>query len=177
MRSDLLERLRAEPGGPALLEAAIEGVPLVGGAVRDLMLEVSPRELDVVVEGEIGPLLAALGGRQVVHERFETASVELGRARLDVARARRERYPQAGALPEVEPASLGEDLARRDFTVNAIALRLSGDRRGALSHAPGALEDLQARRLRVLHQASFLDDPTRLWRLGRYAARLGFEPA
>ncbi|MHB8492806.1 MAG: tRNA nucleotidyltransferase/poly(A) polymerase family protein, partial [Solirubrobacteraceae bacterium] len=142
-----------------------------------LMLGQSPRELDVVVEGDIGPLLRTLGGEQVVHERFETASVLLGEARLDIARARRERYREAGALPDVEPATLIEDLARRDFTVNAIALELAGEARGALRHAPNALEDLTARRLRVLHQASFFDDPTRLWRLGRYAARLGFEPA
>ena len=85
-----------------------------------------------------------------------------------------ERYPAPGALPEVQPASLGEDLLRRDFTVNALALALDGERPGELRHAPHALEDLRAGRLRVLHERSFLDDPTRLWRLARYRARLGF---
>ena len=85
--------------------------------------------------------------------------------------ARRERYPAPGALPEVEPASLAEDLGRRDFTVNALAVTL-GD--GELIAVPGALEDLAAGTLRVLHDASFIDDPTRLIRLARYAERLSF---
>ena len=91
---------------------------------------------------------------------------------IDVAIARAETYAEPGALPEVEPADLGRDLARRDFTVNAIALDLAD---GALAEFPGARDDLRAGRLRVLHDRSFLDDPTRLWRLARYAARLGFE--
>ena len=95
-------------------------------------------------------------------------------ATFDLASARRERYPRPGALPEVElGATLREDLERRDFTVNAIALHLAD---GELTWLPGAREDLDARRLRVLHDRSFLDDPTRLLRLARYAARLGFEP-
>jgi tRNA nucleotidyltransferase (CCA-adding enzyme) len=173
--ADPLERLPALPGGSELLAAAQPGVHLVGGAVRDLLMGTRPRELDVVVEGPIEPLLAALGGERVVHDRFGTASVELGDgARVDVARARRERYPRPGALPEVEPARLDEDLLRRDFTVNAIAVGLAGCERGSVSAAPRALEDLRAGRLRVLHDESFRDDPTRLLRLGRYAARLGF---
>ena len=93
---------------------------------------------------------------------------------FDLASARRERYERPGALPDVElGASLREDLERRDFTVNAIALHLKD---GELIWLPGAREDLDARRLRVLHDRSFLDDPTRLLRLARYAARLGFEP-
>jgi tRNA nucleotidyltransferase (CCA-adding enzyme) len=90
----------------------------------------------------------------------------------DVARSRRETYAHPGALPDVEPAPLAEDLTRRDFTVNAMAIALND---GELHLAPGALEDLEARRLRVLHDASFVDDPTRLFRLVRYASRLGFE--
>ena len=93
----------------------------------------------------------------------------------DIARTRRETYAQPGALPDVEPASLAEDLKRRDFTVNAIALALAGDTAGELSAVPAALEDLDARRLRVLHDRSFIDDPTRLLRLVRYATRLEFE--
>lgn len=93
----------------------------------------------------------------------------------DLARARRERYPAPGALPEVEPAPLAEDLLRRDFTINAAAVSLGGERPGELTAAPGALEDIAAGRLRVLHERSFVDDPTRLLRLVRYASRLGFE--
>jgi tRNA nucleotidyltransferase (CCA-adding enzyme) len=136
------------------------------------------------------------------HERFGTAIVEWGggeegageegeegkrddegerqgngtgkEGRIDIATARRERYPVPGALPEVQPASLAEDLQRRDFTVNALACALDGARPGELHAARHALEDLRAGRLRVLHEGSFLDDPTRLWRLARYRARLGF---
>jgi tRNA nucleotidyltransferase (CCA-adding enzyme) len=108
----------------------------------------------------------------LVHERFGTATVAAPGVVFDLAGARRERYERPGALPVVElGASLGEDLARRDFTVNAIALHLAD---GELTAWPGARDDLEARVLRVLHGGSFLDDPTRLLRLARYAARLGF---
>ena len=184
MPSATLDALRRQPGGERLLAVADERVHLVGGAVRDLLLVggqrlpasvAPPRELDVVVEGEMEGLLAALGGEAVVHDRFGTASVSVDGARIDLARARRERYPQPGALPEVEPAPLAEDLRRRDFTVNAIALALAGEREGETTAVEHAHEDLAAGRLRVLHDRSFLDDPTRLWRLARYQARLGFE--
>jgi tRNA nucleotidyltransferase (CCA-adding enzyme) len=109
-----------------------------------------------------------------VHDRFGTATVEAPDAVFDLAGARRERYERPGALPTVElGAPLRDDLARRDFTVNAIALHLVD---GRLIAWPGAEPDLRARRLRVLHDRSFLDDPTRLLRLARYGARLGFEP-
>ncbi|MFI4985230.1 MAG: CCA tRNA nucleotidyltransferase [Solirubrobacterales bacterium] len=162
----------SSPGGDALLGAAYEGVHLVGGAVRDLLRAERPRELDVLVEGPIEPLLSALGGEAVTHDRFGTASVSLGDARIDVARARRERYPHPGALPVVEPASVAEDLLRRDFTVNAIAVSLTD---AQMRSAPHAEEDIARGVLRVLHDGSFRDDPTRLLRLARYAARLGFE--
>jgi len=172
----LLARLDELPGGRRLLAAATPATYLVGGAVRDLLLGRRPRELDVVVEGEAASLAASLGAEPVEHRRFGTALVELpGGARIDVAGARRERYTAPGALPEVEPAPLAEDLLRRDFTVNAIALALAGERRGELRAAANALEDLGGGRLRVLHEDSFRDDPTRLLRLARYRARLGFE--
>jgi tRNA nucleotidyltransferase (CCA-adding enzyme) len=163
------------PRSPAV--AALEGeddVYVVGGAVRDLLLGREPHELDFVVEGDALEVARRIGGRVIAHERFGTATVELDGVTFDLASARRERYERPGALPEVElGASLREDLERRDFTVNAIAVHLK-DRE--LIWLPGAQGDLDARRLRVLHDASFLDDPTRLLRLARYAARLGFEP-
>jgi tRNA nucleotidyltransferase (CCA-adding enzyme) len=164
------------PRSPAV--AALEGedaVYVVGGAVRDLLLGREPHELDFVVEGDAIAVARRAGNRVIAHERFGTATVSLpdGTA-FDLTSARRERYPRPGALPEVElGATLREDLERRDFTVNAIALHLAD---GELIWFPGAREDLEARRLRVLHDRSFLDDPTRLLRLARYAARLGFEP-
>jgi tRNA nucleotidyltransferase (CCA-adding enzyme) len=172
LKCALLDRVREQPGGEALLGAAYDGVHLVGGAVRDLLRAERPRELDVLVEGPIEPLLRDLGGETVKHDRFETASVWLGDARIDVARARRERYPHPGALPLVEPASVEEDLLRRDFSVNAIALSLTDARMRA---APHAEVDIARGVLRVLHEQSFSDDPTRLLRLARYGARLGFE--
>jgi tRNA nucleotidyltransferase (CCA-adding enzyme) len=147
-------------------------VAVVGGFVRDVWLGREPRELDLVVEGDAAAIARSLGGDVVVHEPFGTATATGPGWRIDLAMARRERYPSPGALPEVEPASIEEDLARRDFTVNAIAVTLID---GELLAAAQALEDLSAGALRVLHERSFIDDPTRLLRLARYAERLGFE--
>jgi tRNA nucleotidyltransferase (CCA-adding enzyme) len=171
---DLLERLRLLPCGRRLLDAASgqDGVHLVGGAVRDLLLGRDPRELDILVEGDIAPLARRLGADATVHERFGTATVQSAGCRFDLAAARAESYARPGALPDVRPAAIDEDLRRRDVTVNAIALDL---RSGALRAVEHAREDLAAGRLRVLHDASFADDPTRLWRIARYMARLGFD--
>ena len=172
--SDLHERLRDLACGRRLLEAAagIDGVHLVGGAVRDLLLDRVPRELDVVVEGEVGALATALGSASAVHERFGTVTVRGGECSWDLAAARAESYLHPGALPDVRPAAIAEDLERRDVTVNAIALDLRSGELRAVEHA---LDDLADGRLRVLHDASFRDDPTRLWRIARYRARLGFD--
>lgn len=188
--AEVLEALQDQPGGPQLLELADgrDGVELVGGAVRDLLLGGAPRELDVVVgedaaafADELARRLDALAGQSPKerlqlssHERFRTALVWWEGHRIDIATRRSERYPEPGALPEVAPGTPEEDLQRRDFTVNAIALSLGGAQRGELRTVPGALEDLSASRLRVLHDGSFIDDPTRLFRLARYRARLGF---
>ena len=169
--------LRALPAAAPLYDAfdSEPGVWVVGGAVRDLLLgDASVVDLDVVVEGDAvaaaGRLAAALDGELVVHERFGTAAVRAGGHEYDFAPARTESYAQPGALPDVQPGTLEQDLLRRDFTVNAFALSLDG----RLEAAPHALEDLDARLLHVLHAASFVDDPTRLLRLVRYATRLGF---
>src|SRR3712207_2997867 len=138
---DLLERLRALPGAAAALDALadVPGVWVVGGAVRDVLLGREPAELDLVVEGDALALARNLGEPATVHEPFGTATV-MG---VDLASTRRETYPHPGALPLVETgATLEEDLARRDFTVNAIAVRLSD---GELRSWPGALVDLEAR--------------------------------
>jgi tRNA nucleotidyltransferase (CCA-adding enzyme) len=190
-REQVLEAPTQQPGGAELLELARgrDDLMLVGGAVRDLLLGRTPRELDVVVADGAIELAAELASRlglpagaspdarseATFHERFGTALVSWAGGRIDIATRRAESYPTPGALPEVRAGSLEQDLGRRDFTVNAIALALSGPQRGKLQGAAHALEDLQAKRLRVLHDASFLDDPTRLLRLARYQARLGFE--
>ena len=177
---DLLERLQLAPGAEIVLAGVGDepGVHVVGGAVRDVLLDHSPHELDLVVEGDAVAVARRaarrLGGRVTVHDRFGTATVASDGFAFDLAGARRESYPRPGALPEVElGASLREDLARRDFTVNAMAVRLTD---GAVTSWPGAEADLRAGILRVLHDRSFIDDPTRILRLLRYSARLGFEP-
>jgi tRNA nucleotidyltransferase (CCA-adding enzyme) len=178
---DVLRSLGNQPGGRQLVMLASEreDVALVGGAVRDLLLGRSPRELDVVVAGDAAAfareLASVLGATTTLHGRFGTAVVEWEAGRIDVAARRAESYPSPGALPEVRPGSAAEDLQRRDFTVNAIAVVLAGPDRGRVHAAEHALEDLATGRLRVLHDGSFRDDPTRLLRLARYSARLGLQ--
>ncbi len=179
--SELFARAGALRGMEAVLPA-LEGGPrcfLVGGAVRDLLLERAPLDVDVAVEGDAEAVAervaAALGGEVTVHERFGTATVSAGGVdSVNLARTRRETYPEPGALPVVEPATLADDLVRRDFTVNALALALNGDAAGELVDRRGGRADLDAGLIRVLHERSFLDDPTRLLRAVRYATRLGF---
>ncbi|HXB16572.1 MAG TPA: hypothetical protein VNV44_12600 [Solirubrobacteraceae bacterium] len=188
--AQVLERLGGLPGGPELLAQARrrEDVALVGGAVRDLLLGHWPRELDVSIDTGAGDFARELAasvspgerayGRTVepvVHDRFGTASVAWQYGRVDIAERRAESYPAPGALPEVRAGSFEDDLRRRDFTVNAIALPLHGAENEGLISVEYALDDLRAGLLRVLHDRSFIDDPTRLLRIARYAARLGFE--
>jgi tRNA nucleotidyltransferase (CCA-adding enzyme) len=171
----LTERLAALPGIERL-RAAATGIAayLVGGAVRDLLLGRERADIDVAVEGEVAKLARRLGGEVRAHERFDTAVVRVDGLEVDLAAARSETYAQPGALPEIRPASLAADLARRDFTVNAMAVPLAGDPK--LIDPYGGREDLQRGELRVLHPRSFDDDPTRALRAARYAARYGFAP-
>ena len=179
--SELFRRAQSLPRLQPLLEslggASAPAVYLVGGAVRDLLSGQRPADLDLAVEGELEEVTARLGGALESHDRFTTATLALDGSRYDLARTRAESYAHPGALPDVRPAGIDEDLSRRDFTVNAIALGLSGPRAGELVAAPGALADLEARTLAVLHERSFEDDPTRLLRLARYRGRLGFAVA
>jgi tRNA nucleotidyltransferase (CCA-adding enzyme) len=147
---------------------------LVGGAVRDLLLGREPADVDLMVDGEFDAVAAALGGPLLLHDAYLTASV----GGYDLARPRTETYARPGALPDVVPAgTVDEDLVRRDFSANAVAVGLTGAARGELRAVDAALADITARRLAVLHPQSFLDDPTRLLRLARYAARLDFSVA
>jgi tRNA nucleotidyltransferase (CCA-adding enzyme) len=178
--SELRERVRRLPGMERLLPA-LEGLPpayLVGGAVRDLLRGARAVDLDIAVEGDARSVARALGdrlgGEAREHERFGTARVRAGELTFDLATTRTERYPEPGALPVVSTASLSDDLRRRDFTVNAMAVALGGDDLGHLYDPCGGLGDLEAGTIRVLHAGSFLDDPTRLLRAVRYETRLGF---
>jgi len=149
---------------------------LVGGAVRDLLLGRPSLDLDLVVEGDALALLADLGwqGRILRFPAFGTAKL-LGEGwRLDLASARKESYPRPGALPRVAPGSLQDDLFRRDFAVNALAVDLSPSGLGTLVDPFGGREDLEKGLIRVLHEGSFRDDATRIFRAVKYAARFHF---
>jgi tRNA nucleotidyltransferase (CCA-adding enzyme) len=203
-RSDLLRALEEplaaeeEPGGPDLGERLLaieslqevfeavqavsepfEGVYLVGGAVRDVLMGEPNFDVDIAVEGDgiaLGQALAReLGGRVVPHEKFGTAIVLYGNGgRVDVATARTEFYDHPGALPTVEQASIRQDLYRRDFTINAMAVSLKGADFGRLVDYFGGHRDLAGGVVRVLHNLSFIDDPTRIFRAVRYETRYGF---
>lgn len=153
--------------------APSEPVFLVGGAVRDLLLGRGRADIDIVVEGDASALASRLGAGVVEHERFATAKVSLNGHEVDVAAARTETYPHPGALPEVAAAGFNEDLARRDFTINAMAIPLVGDPH--LIDPFSGRDDLAAGVLRVMHAGSFLDDPTRALRAARYASRFDFD--
>ncbi len=165
--------------------AAARGVEiyLVGGVVRDLLQGRASSDLDLVVAGdaiELARTLAAeTGGKLVVHRRFGTAKVRCGNLAIDLAMARAETYSRPGALPRVRPGSIDDDLARRDFTINAMALRLSSGEPGEMVDPFGGQKDLDDKLIRVLHHRSFVDDPTRMMRAVRYEQRFGFrlEPA
>jgi tRNA nucleotidyltransferase (CCA-adding enzyme) len=155
-------------------------VSAVGGVVRDAVLGVPHGdEIDLVVEGEAIPLAGrlgrALGARVVTHGRFGTAALELPHGgEVDLVSARSETYPAPGALPVVGPGTLADDLARRDFTVNAIAVGLSGRAAGLVADPHGGLDDIAGRTIRSVRAGAFAEDPSRLVRAARYAARLGF---
>ena len=155
-----------------------ERVYLVGGTVRDILLGEENFDVDIAVEGDaIGfarALAATLGGRVTPHQKFGTAVVQYGDGgRVDVVTTRTEFYDAPGALPTVERAGLREDLYRRDFTLNAMAVSLKPGDFGRLVDPFGGRDDLESRVLRVLHNLSFIDDPTRIFRAIRYEARYG----
>jgi tRNA nucleotidyltransferase (CCA-adding enzyme) len=154
--------------------AAPDPVYLVGGAVRDLLLGRGRADIDLVVEGDPAALAAALGAETLeAHSRFGTLKVGLDGEELDLAAARRESYVRPGALPTVDVgAPIRTDLARRDFTVNAMAIALA-EPRELIDPYDGQV-DLEAGELRTIHAGSFVDDPTRAIRAARYAARFGF---
>jgi tRNA nucleotidyltransferase (CCA-adding enzyme) len=172
---DLARALRrAYPELELVASAGGDRVFLVGGAVRDLLLGRGRADLDVAVIGDPAELAAELGAELLAsHERFATAKVRLDGHEIDLAAARTESYERPGALPTVAPAAeIEADLDRRDFTINAMAVPLAEPDRLVDPH--GGRADLEAGLLRVLHPASFAEDPTRALRAARYASRFGF---
>jgi tRNA nucleotidyltransferase (CCA-adding enzyme) len=151
-----------------------DGVYLVGGTVRDILLGRTSFDVDIAVQGDALEFARSLGGEVTGHGRFGTAVVRFPDGRhWDVVTARRETYAAPAALPDVEAGTIEDDLARRDFTVNAMAASL-GDDLGRIVDPHGGRRDLDARVIRVLHPLSFVDDPTRIFRAVRYESRLGF---
>jgi tRNA nucleotidyltransferase (CCA-adding enzyme) len=183
---DIRDRLLALEGLADVFEAVqavsehVDGVYLVGGTVRDILLGEPNFDVDIAVEGDgiaFGERLArALGGRVVPHDKFGTAVVKYDGdwKRVDVATTRTEFYDYPAALPTVEQASIRQDLYRRDFTINAMAVSLKGEDFGRLVDPFGGLGDLESGVVRVLHNLSFIDDPTRIFRAVRYENRYGF---
>ncbi len=152
---------------------------LVGGVVRDLILEVNTVDLDLVVDGE--PRTYLLDVREVLgatiqeYSEFGTATLHLVNGlRIDVARTRREHYPHPASLPVAEPGSLEEDLTRRDFTINTMAICMNPTAYGQLIDPHHGEDDLHHGLIRILHPDSFRDDPTRILRAARFAARYNF---
>ena len=167
------------------LVAASQGqsLYLVGGVVRDLLLERSNLDLDLVVEGDAINLARQLArttqGKTVTHPRFNTAKLQWDKWSVDLASARSETYVKPGALPRVKLSSIENDLSRRDFTINTMAVHLNPAHYGELIDLHGGRDDLKHKLIRILHEKSFIDDATRIWRSLRYEQRLDFrlEPA
>jgi tRNA nucleotidyltransferase (CCA-adding enzyme) len=176
-----LEALRPVWDAVAAVAGDYAGVYLVGGTVRDILLGERSFDVDVAVEGDAvafaEALAEALAGRVRAHRKFGTAVVLYGgdgRGRVDVVTARTEFYDAPAVLPTVEHATIREDLYRRDFTINAMAVSLKGEDFGRLVDPFDGRRDLERRTIRVLHNLSFIDDPTRIFRAVRYESRLGF---
>jgi len=156
-----------------------QGLYLVGGIVRDLLLGRTNLDVDLVVEGDAIALARELAdskqGEITIHPSFGTAKVRWDSWSVDIATARAETYARPGALPTVKPDSIDNDLFRRDFTINAMAVELNKGSYGRLLDPYGGRDDLEHKLVRVLHEKSFIDDATRLWRGLRYEQRLGFK--
>lgn len=167
-------------------QAAAMDMPcyIVGGFVRDLLLGQPVNDLDIVVEGDAikfgKSLVKKFGGKLTTHDKFHTAIWQLSSSfilhpsSLDLITARKETYSQPGALPAVTSSTIENDLRRRDFTINAMAVRIDGDHFGELLDPLDGQADLEAGLIRALHPRSFMDDPTRIFRAIRYEARYSF---
>ena len=152
---------------------------LVGGVVRDILLQKKNLDLDIVVEGDalafVRTLMKSLKGEIKIYPQFGTATLTLSYGRIDFSSARKEIYPEPGVLPRVERGTLYEDLFRRDFTINAIAISINADQFGTLVDPFQGLKDLKEGKIRILHEKSFIDDGTRILRAIRFEQRFGFK--
>lgn len=162
------------------------GVYLVGGSVRDLLMRIPSPDIDLVVEGDgikfAYELASRIKGKVVPHARFATAKIQKeiqanGKTTsfyIDIATARTEYYEAPATLPKVETSSIKKDLYRRDFTINALAVKLNKKEFGILIDFFGGQRDIKDKKIRILHNLSFVEDPTRAIRAVRFAEKLGF---
>jgi len=167
-------------------EASSMNMPccVVGGFVRDLLLNKPVNDLDIIVEGDairFGERLAQkFGGKLTPHTKFRTAIWQMPEKwnlvpdYIDLITARSETYEHSGSLPAIKPSTIEDDLRRRDFTVNAMAVHIDGDHFGELLDPFNGQNDLDLKQIRVLHPRSFVDDPTRIFRAVRYEGRYSF---
>lgn len=155
---------------------------LIGGIVRDLLLDIKNFDIDITVEGDAIEFARILENENIakilsVHKPFGTVKVEIMGTKIDFASTRSESYPKKGHLPHVDKIGcpLELDVVRRDFTINALALSINEGSFGDLIDYTGGFDDLQSKKLKILHEGSFIDDPTRIIRGLKFATRLGFE--
>lgn len=153
---------------------------LVGGMVRDLLLGKQNFDVDIVVEGDgiifARKLSEELNARIDSYEKFKTAVIILKNGKhIDIASARIEYYEKPAALPDVEMGSIKQDMARRDFTINTLVLSLNKNDFGSILDYFGGRKDIAAKKIKVLHKLSFIEDPTRIFRAVRFEQRLGFK--
>lgn len=179
--ANIVELLHAAGELAASGDAGTSEAYLVGGSVRDLVLGRDPKDPDIVVTGN-GPRFARalaekIGGTVTSVSQFGTAIIDSPHGRVDVATARTETYSSPAALPDITPSTMDDDLRRRDFSVNAMAVSVLPGAWGDLLDPHRGFSDAARRRLRILHDASFQDDPTRILRAVRYEVRLGFSMA
>lgn len=164
-------------------EADKQGIPayIVGGPVRDIFLGVKIKDLDFVVEGDGIKFAEALNdifkGKLAVYKAFGTATINVGNDRIDIATARKESYENTASYPKVKPSSIKDDLFRRDFTINAIAVSINKACFGTVVDFNGGVVDIKKGIIRVMHEKSFEDDPTRIFRAVRFSTRFGFKIA
>lgn len=152
---------------------------LVGGIVRDLLLDKTNIDIDLAIEGNATEFTKALINdkdcKTTIHKQFNTAKITWYGYRVDLISTRLESYSRPGALPTIQLGSIKDDLFRRDFTINAMAVSLNPQGYGSLIDPYNGQKDLESRLIRVLHSKSFIDDSTRIWRGLRYEQRLDFQ--
>ena len=152
---------------------------LVGGIVRDILLNRPPADIDIMVDGDAvrlaGEMARQADGKLTIHKAFGTATFKLGNCRVDLSTCRGETYDRPGALPKVKPGDIRQDLFRRDFSINALAICINPGRFGLLIDYYGGSQDLADKLIRISHAKSFQDDATRIMRAVRYEQRLDFK--